>query len=85
MRSERDPMSIQPLKVSPVPRISLSEAEAAEALSVSPAWLRAAAVRGEIPSVKIGGRRLYPVDAIVKHLAELVEQSPSADPQGGAS
>lgn len=68
-----DRHSIHPLQISPIPRLSLREAEAAEALGVSPSWLRREAGAGRIPSVLIAGVRLYPVASLAAFLAEQAE------------
>lgn len=52
-------------------RISLTVDEAAPALGLSPRTVRNAIKNGEIPSVKVGGRRLIPVKALERHLEAL--------------
>lgn len=63
-------LDIHPINVAPVPRLSLREPEAAEALGVSPSWLRREAKAGNVPSALIAGVRLYPVDALRRYLEE---------------
>jgi excisionase family DNA binding protein len=52
-------------------RISLSVEEAQHALGIGPYAIKSAIKNGEIPSVKIGGRRLIPVKALERHLEAL--------------
>lgn len=52
-------------------RIALSLEEVQWALGIGERTLRTAMRNGEIPSVKIGGRRLVPTSALVKHLDAL--------------
>lgn len=52
-------------------RISLTVEEAAPALGIGVRTLRGALSRGEIPSVKIAGRRLIPLRALERHLEAL--------------
>lgn len=52
-------------------RISLTVEEAAPALGIGVRTLRAAITAGEIPSVKIRGRRLIPLKALERHLEAL--------------
>jgi len=66
---------IRPIAVDPVPRLSLREAEAAEALGVSASWLRREALAGRVPSALVAGVRLYPVAALAAWLAEQAEQT----------
>lgn len=65
-------VQIDPIRVCEVPRLALREAEAAEALGVSPSWLRREAVAGNVPSIKVSGARLFPIEAL---RAWLVEQA----------
>ncbi|MEP0846206.1 MAG: helix-turn-helix domain-containing protein [Phycisphaerae bacterium] len=51
-------------------RLALSAREAAAALGISARTLWTLANRGAIPSVKLGARRLYPVEALREWLAE---------------
>jgi len=67
---------ITPISVAPIPRLSLREPEAAEALGVSASWLRREANAGTIPSIRVAGARLYPVAALAAWLVEQAEQSP---------
>ncbi|QNN24308.1 helix-turn-helix domain-containing protein [Planctomycetales bacterium ZRK34] len=69
-----DHITIRPIDVSPVPRLSLREAEAAEALGVSASWLRREALAGRVPSALVAGVRLYPTAALSAWLAEQIEQ-----------
>lgn len=59
---------------SDVPRLALSSEETCIALGIGRRLLWSLSNTGEIPSVKIGGRRLYPVAALEKYLAEQTEQ-----------
>lgn len=52
-------------------RVSLTVEEAAPAMGVGIRTLRAAIAKGEIPSVKIGGRRLIPLRALERHMETL--------------
>ncbi len=52
-------------------RISLTVEEAAPAMGMGVRTLRAAIAKGEIPSVKIGGKRLIPLRALERHLEAL--------------
>lgn len=78
-----DPLSIRPMEVQSVPRISLREPEAAKALGVSESWLRREAGLGHVPSVKISGNRLYPVAALVQWLAKQAAQCQGDGDEGG--
>jgi len=73
-----DRLNIQPIVVAPIPRLSLREAEAAKALSVSPSWLRREALKGTLPSALIAGVRLYIVDELRHRLSELAQQQADA-------
>ncbi|WP_428388487.1 helix-turn-helix domain-containing protein [Mucisphaera sp.] len=48
----------------PSPSLLLNDREAAKSLSISTRYLWELANRGEIPSVKLGRRRLYPRDEL---------------------
>jgi excisionase family DNA binding protein len=58
-----------PIPVEPVPRVALSVAEAAKALSLSDRTITSMIARGEIPVVRIGKRRLIPVDGLREWVA----------------
>ncbi|MCL4814252.1 MAG: helix-turn-helix domain-containing protein [Vicinamibacteraceae bacterium] len=51
-------------------RLALTIAEASASLGISRAQGYAMATRGELPTVKFGGRRLVPVDALRRVLAQ---------------
>jgi hypothetical protein len=59
-------------------RIALNKEEMQMALGIGRKALDAATKRGEIPSVLIGGRRLYPIKAVENHLAALAYASSGA-------
>lgn len=52
-------------------RITLSYEEMKLALGVGDRTMRTAIANGELPSVKIGGRRLFPIRAVERHLEAL--------------
>lgn len=52
-------------------RLALSSEEVMMALGIGERTLRTAMRNGELPSLKIGGRRLFPVSALTKHLDAL--------------
>lgn len=52
-------------------RIAISIEEAQLALGIGPRTMRTALRNGEIPSVRIGGRRLIPVKSLERHLEAL--------------
>ena len=58
-----------PIPVEPVPRVTLSVAEAAKALSLSDRTITSMIAKGEIPVVRIGKRRLIPVEGLRKWIA----------------
>lgn len=58
-----------PIPVEPVPRVALSVAEAAKALSLSDRTITSMIAKGEIPVVRIGKRRLIPVDGLREWIA----------------
>jgi hypothetical protein len=68
-----DRLTIRPIDVQPIPRLSLREAEAAEALGVSASWLRREALAGRVPSALVAGVRLYPVASLAAWLTEQVQ------------
>jgi len=72
----------QQLQVDPtVPRLALRAKDAALALGISERQLWQKTDEGEIPFVKIGGCKVYPVEALRQYLAELLAKhaaSPSA-------
>jgi len=53
----------------------MREHEAAIAIGVSASWLRREAAAGRVPSVLVGGVRLYPTETLRGWLAELSEQA----------
>lgn len=59
-------------------RIALTKEEMQAALGIGKKALETATVKGEIPSVLIAGRRLYPVKAVEQHLAALAYASSGA-------
>lgn len=59
-------------------RIALSIEETQLALGIGERTMRTAMRNGEIPSVKIGGRRLVPVKALERHLEALAYASSGA-------
>jgi excisionase family DNA binding protein len=59
-----------PIPVEPVPRVTLSVAEAAKALGISDRTVTTLISEGKIPNVKVGGRRLIPVDALREFVKE---------------
>ena len=64
----------QPIDVVPVPRLALRLSEAALACGVSESFLHNMAVNGEIPSVKVGRARLFPVERLRKWLLDASER-----------
>lgn len=69
-----DRLAIRPMNVQPIPRLSLREPEAAEALGVSPSWLRREALAGHVPSALMAGVRLYSIDELRRWLSEQTQQ-----------
>lgn len=63
----------QPIEVEPVPRLALRLPEAAMACGLSESFLHNMATNGEIPSVKIGRARLFPVERLRKWLLDASE------------
>ena len=59
----------------PVERLSYSVPEAARVLGVGTALLWRLVKRGEIPSVKLGSRRIIPVDQLRTWLSERSQTS----------
>ena len=53
-----------PIPVEPVPRVTLSVAEAAKALGISDRTVTTLISEGKIPNVRVGKRRLIPVDGL---------------------
>lgn len=64
----------QPIEVDPVPRLALRLPEAAMACGLSESFLHNMANSGEIPSVKIGRVRLFPVERLRKWLLDASER-----------
>ena len=60
-----------PIPVEPVPRVALSIAEAAKALGLSDRTITSMVTKGEIPVVRIGKRRLIPVDGLREWVASI--------------
>lgn len=58
-----------PIPIEPVPRVTLSVAEAAKALGLSDRTITSMIAKGEIPVVRIGKRRLIPVDGLREWVA----------------
>ena len=58
-----------PIPIEPVPRVALSVAEAAKALSLSDRTITSMITKGEIPVIRIGKRRLIPVDGLREWVA----------------
>ena len=58
----------------------LTIAEAAEALKVSERLAYALAAEGVLPIVKLGARRVVPVEALKQMLADRTEWSPDTNP-----
>ena len=50
--------------VAPVPRVTLNQREACEALGVSPATLRDLEKSHDLPVIRLGKRAMYPVAAM---------------------
>jgi excisionase family DNA binding protein len=63
----------QPIEADPVPRLALRLPEAAMACGLSESFLHNMANSGEIPSVKIGRVRLFPVERLRKWLLDASE------------
>jgi predicted DNA-binding transcriptional regulator AlpA len=59
--------SLTQIPVAPIPRLALRRPEAAEALGVSERTLSA---WSDVPTVRIGGCVMYPVDQIREWLAD---------------
>jgi len=57
-----------------VPRITLTIPETAEALGISDASVRRLIRAGTIPTVQLGARRVVPVDALRRVIAQLAQQ-----------
>jgi excisionase family DNA binding protein len=64
----------QPIEVDLVPRLALRLPEAAMACGLSESFLHNMANSGEIPSVKIGRVRLFPVERLRKWLLDASER-----------
>ncbi|HLA85762.1 MAG TPA: helix-turn-helix domain-containing protein [Thermoguttaceae bacterium] len=64
----------QPIEVEPVPRLALRLPEAAMACGLSESFLHNMANSGEIPSIKIGRVRLFPVERLRKWLLDASER-----------
>lgn len=64
---------LSPALVAAQPRLALNPREAAIALGVSERLLWSMTVAGELPSLKLRGRRVYPVVLLNKYLAERAE------------
>lgn len=77
--SKRRGVQIKPLHTVPIPRLSLREPEAAEALGVSASWLRREALAGRVPSVLIAGVRLYPIQHLREWLSDASQKSDQSD------
>ena len=73
------PSALQPLDVSPIPRLALRREEAAEALGVSDRTLYEWTKAGDVPHVRRGGVLLYPVDQLRQWLAERAVQPKDTD------
>jgi len=58
-----------------VPRLALRSKDAAFALGISERQLWQKTEEGEIPVVKIGGCKVYPVDALRQYLAQQLQPS----------
>ena len=52
-----------------VPVLALDARQAARALSISPRTLASLTARGEVPSFRIGARRLYSTQALAEWVA----------------
>lgn len=59
--------------VEPVPKLALSIVETAEAIGVCERTVQTLLSNGEIPSVRVGQRRLIPVDALKEWLSKRIE------------
>lgn len=59
----------KPIETEPIPRITLSIAEASKSMSISDRTIQTLISRGEIPTVSIGKRRLIPVDGLREWVA----------------
>lgn len=70
-----------PIPVEPVPRVTLSVAEAAKALSLSDRTITSMIAKGEIPVIRIGKRRLIPVDGLREWVASRIT-APTATVEG---
>ncbi|MBN2475345.1 MAG: helix-turn-helix domain-containing protein [Pirellulales bacterium] len=64
-----------PIETDPVPRLALRFPEAALACGLSESFLHNMANSGEIPSVKVGRVRLFPVERLRKWLLEASEKA----------
>ena len=68
-----------PIPVEPVPRVALSVAEAAKALSLSDRTITSMITKGEIPVIRIGKRRLIPVDGLREWVASITAPANTAE------
>lgn len=64
----------RPIEVDPVPRLALRLPEAAMACGLSESFVHNMANSGEIPSVKVGRVRLFPVERLRKWLLDASER-----------
>jgi len=62
-----------------IPRLALRSKDAAFALGISERQLWQKTDEGEIPVVKIGGCKVYPVEALRQYLAELLAKQHAAN------
>lgn len=58
-----------PIPIEPIPRVTLSVTEAAKSLGLSDRTITSLIAKGEIPVVRIGKRRLIPVDGLREWIA----------------
>lgn len=58
-----------PIPIEPIPRVTLSVTEAAKSLGLSDRTITSLIAKGEIPVVRIGKRRLIPVDGLREWVA----------------
>lgn len=59
-------------------RLLLSEPETATALGISPAQVRVLRAAGELPTVKIGASRLYPLSGLAEYITRLERETEGA-------
>ncbi len=75
------PDALQRPAAAVIPRIALTLPEAAEAIGISARHLESLVADGIIPVVRLGGRRVIPIDVLQRTLARLASER-ADDPAG---